>query len=1208
MHKKSPDPARPSRDRTRNLATLVCLVGGALAHGQEAPIISEFMAGNDETLVLDNGESPDWIELYNPGTASVDLDGWSLSDNAGSLDKWSFPSGVSIPAGGYLLIYASGQDLRNPAEELHTNFSLSQDGEFLALVNPQGEMAQQAFTPAYPEQFTDVSFGIATGQSEPAYFTTPTPGEANNDSILGFVKDTSFSHKRGFFDEPFQLEVTSATPGASIYYTTDGSDPGPTSPSVDAPDPNSPPVLSLEVGTTTIVRAYAAKPGFQKTNTDTQSYFFLDEVISNPAMATSVTEHPVWGPQMRDALLEIPTISLVTQEAIPTQPIMSPPEIPVSIEMIFPDGRDGFQLEAGAERFGGQYTVYDKHALRISFKEIYGKKKLKFDLFSDTPYGGDTAVESFDQILLRNGSHDSLFATNYSHSRGVYFRNRYFFDRQLEAGHLSMRGKFVHVYLNGTYYGQHHLMERPNADFMATHLGGEEEEYDIMKGRSGIFVSQGEGTAWNFLNANRNNYEVVKDYMNIDSYIDYMLLNFYGGNDHDWYPQHNWVAGRRRVDGGKFNFFMWDNDFLIRRGGNSTTPSPANTTDNGGPGNMWSTLIRLPEFKTRVADRVQKHFYNGGMLTQERVQSDITELAERVSRTIIPESARWGTKAQQLYTPALFQTYVDWIVDVNAVSRTDIVLGQMRSAGFLPDTAAPEFNQNGGEIPSDFPLLITHTDGDLYYTTDGTDPRLEGGGINPTAQLVEANTLVFPAGSSWKYDDSGSDNGSDWQNSQFDDTTWGEGPAPLGFGNITNTTVATPVNSSIPRKVTVYFRKTFEISNPDSISTGFIDLHADGGAVVYVNGNEVLRDNMPDGVITPETLSTSDGNEGVFDTFSFDGALLSEGENLITVELHNRSAGSSDMVFDLKLSYESNNRTATIPINGTQQIKARVLNEDEWSALNEAVFIGDQPASSSNLVISEIHYNPSDEQGGDSEFIELMNISDQTISLAGVSFTEGITFTFDDSATLPASQQIVLVSDPAAFEAVYGNDFPIGGVYTSRLANNGERITLAGADGIVIQSLRFNDKSPWPSVADGSGYSLTLASARSNPDPSLPQNWRTSLEIGGSPLFEDSSPLDIQSPEDLLYAVTGSEEPPVLTVTNGQLIFEHQRLHGADSATFVVEYSTDLENWSSEGLTFLDQTDTGIGSSGLPGSKLRWGLPSGLGQRVFARIKATIIE
>ncbi|MBC8149390.1 MAG: CotH kinase family protein, partial [Verrucomicrobiaceae bacterium] len=103
--------------------------------------------------------------------------------------------------------------------------------------------------------------------------------------------------------------------------------------------------------------------------------------------------------------------------------------------------------------------------------------------------------------------------------------------------------------------------------------------------------------------AHTGNYEVVKDYMDIDSYIDYMLLNFYGGNEHDWYPQHNWVAGRKREPGGKFKFFMWDNDFLNRRGGNAGAGSTANTTDNGGPGNMIGALKLHDEFNIRMADR-----------------------------------------------------------------------------------------------------------------------------------------------------------------------------------------------------------------------------------------------------------------------------------------------------------------------------------------------------------------------------------------------------------------------------------------------------------------------------------------------------------------------------------------------------------------------------------------------------------------------------
>ncbi|MFP6878496.1 MAG: lamin tail domain-containing protein [Roseibacillus sp.] len=708
------------------------------------PVITEFMADNNNTLSGAGGTTPDWIEIYNPESTEIDLAGWHLTDNDQDPDQWTFPEGATITSGGYLLVYASGEGANGPEGEYHTNFKLLDQGEYLALVQPDGTV-QQEFAPVYPRQDSDVSYGLPPGQETYGYFTTPTPGAPNNSSLQGFVKDTTFSHKRGFYDDAFQLEVTTATPGASIYYTTNGVTPGPASPRVVAPDPESPPVLSLTISATTIVRTYAEKPGYQSTNTDTQTYIFIAQA-SRQRMSRSITGDPVWGPQMRDALLEIPSISLVVREEIPTEPIMSPPEIPVSIEMIFPDGRDGFQADAGIERFGGQYTLYPKHALRVSFKESYGPKRLKFDLFSDTPYGGDTAVKSFDQILLRNGSHDSLFSPHYPHSRGTYIRSRYFFDRQLEMGHLSMRGKFVHVYLNGFYFGHYHLMERPNADFMATHLGGEEEDYDIMKGRSGIFVSQGTRTAWDYLVANTNNYGLVQRYMDVDSYIDYMLLNFYGGNDHDWYPSHNWIAGRKR-ERGKFKFFMWDNDFLNRRGGNAGTGSSANTIDNGGPGNMLPALRQHEEFRIRFADRVQKHFFNGGVLTKERVKADFTELAQRISRTIIPETARWLSSAPQPYTPDDFQTYVDWIVDVNAESRSDIVIAQMRSAGLFPGLAAPGITPFGGNIVTGETVSVTNPRaGVLYYTLDGTDPRLRGGGISSTASTENPRTITLPDG------------------------------------------------------------------------------------------------------------------------------------------------------------------------------------------------------------------------------------------------------------------------------------------------------------------------------------------------------------------------------------------------------------------------------------------------------------------------------
>lgn len=119
------------------------------------PIISEFLASNDSEYADEDGEYSDWIEIHNPDPVAVDMAGWHLTDNAGNLDKWTFPS-VSIPANGYLVVFASNKD--RAGSELHTNFKLSSGGEYLALVKPDGVTRTSEFNP-FPAQNTDVSYG-----------------------------------------------------------------------------------------------------------------------------------------------------------------------------------------------------------------------------------------------------------------------------------------------------------------------------------------------------------------------------------------------------------------------------------------------------------------------------------------------------------------------------------------------------------------------------------------------------------------------------------------------------------------------------------------------------------------------------------------------------------------------------------------------------------------------------------------------------------------------------------------------------------------------------------------------------------------------------------------------------------------------------------------------------------------------------------------
>ena len=121
--------------------------------------ITEFMASNTQTLLDEDGDSSDWIEIQNTSASSVNLLNWALTDSVNHPAEWLFPA-TNIPPGSFMIVFASGKNRAVAGQELHTNFKLSADGEYLALARPDGSIATE-FAPEFPPQFPDVSYGIA---------------------------------------------------------------------------------------------------------------------------------------------------------------------------------------------------------------------------------------------------------------------------------------------------------------------------------------------------------------------------------------------------------------------------------------------------------------------------------------------------------------------------------------------------------------------------------------------------------------------------------------------------------------------------------------------------------------------------------------------------------------------------------------------------------------------------------------------------------------------------------------------------------------------------------------------------------------------------------------------------------------------------------------------------------------------------------------
>jgi hypothetical protein len=400
-----------------------------------------------------------------------------------------------------------------------------------------------------------------------------------------------------------------------------------------------------------------------------------------------------------------------------------------SLEFFDPNGSDEFQINCGIRMQGGASrdpSLAPKHGFRMLFKEIYGHTKLKFPLFPGSP------VDEFDTFDLHARFNDSWVWV--SQPSAQYIRDLWCRDTQLDMGRVSPHGRFVHLYVNGLYWGLYDPGEKPDASFAAHYFGGEKEEYDAFNSDELI---DGNATAWNAMfaiaNAGITNdaaYTAIQQYLDIPSFVDYMLINLYAGNT-DW-PWHNWTAIRRRLPGAGFEFLSWDAEWTL-----SDVNGNVVGVNTGAPGILYNALRAHPEFRQLFADRVQQHFFNGGALTPAQVEARWLKRATEIDRAIVGESARWGDYRQQ---PA-FTRNLQWLSEQNRLrsqyfpQRTAIVVNQLRAGGLFPALNAPAFRQFGGSVPPGFQLYLTNLNatGSILYTVDGSDPRLAGGAVAASA-------------------------------------------------------------------------------------------------------------------------------------------------------------------------------------------------------------------------------------------------------------------------------------------------------------------------------------------------------------------------------------------------------------------------------------------------------------------------------------------
>lgn len=625
-----------------------------------------------------------------------------------------------------------------------------------------------------------------------------------------------FSRERGFQEKPFKLQLSHDDDGARIRFTLDGT----------APSENHGMVYedALSIGSNVVVRAAAFKGGAKIGRDTARTFLFPAQIFEQsqdglpPAnwpfewgrnrvdfgMDPRVTKDPKYAGELVKALTSIPSISLVMDLAdlfderrgIYANAMKRGREVerPCSVEMIRADGEKGFQINAGI-RIRGGFSRMDnnaKHSFRLFFRKEYGESRLKYALF------GKEGARTFEGFDLRTSQ-------NYSWSMGgdpraVFIRDIVNRDLQRAAGQLSPRGAFVHLFINGEYWGLYNTCERPEAAFGATYLGGKKAEYDTLKPRGGAgeggfgggqgempFATDGNRDAWRQLwdaakaglagdeayfkllgrNADGERNFRLPVLLDPENLIDYMMVIYYGGNIDSPISKfsgnnmpNNWFAIRSRKGEHGFKFFIWDAEhtFLDVNEDRTGPFSCGDRFEQSNPQWLFQQCLENAEFRQLVADRMQRHFFRGGALSAEKVEEALMKRVKEIESAVILESARWGDSGGGFGSrgggqgdgPARPRTRDnEWRSEITRIqkefiaTRSGIVVEQLWGLGLWPDLAAPALEVRGDRVELMAPR------GEVIYTLNGEDPRSIGGKRREASKVASKETPI-PAASSLK--------------------------------------------------------------------------------------------------------------------------------------------------------------------------------------------------------------------------------------------------------------------------------------------------------------------------------------------------------------------------------------------------------------------------------------------------------------------------
>lgn len=944
-------------------------------------IINEICNSNIDQWVDLSFNYGGWVEFYNPTSSAISITNWRISDDPDHLRKARITQSTSVPAHGYRVVWFDHYHPRYSPKTV--DLKLDTDGGTIYVSDANGNLL---LSQDYPAAVARCSWARTTNGGDTwQYCSNPSLGSSNEGHQYASERLAApqVDRQSSTFSSGTISFSVNIPEGCTLKYTTDGSAPSLTS-GITSSDGK------FITSTTRLYRFRLFRDGYLPSEVVSCSFIRSTYNIDLPILSVTSTNKNFYSD----------SIGIFVKGRMNGRPGNGSAdkcnwnmdwERPAVFEYFTSAGESLFSQEVGIERCGGWSRAWSPSSFKIrAGKQYEGQKTMDYPFFAEKPYLKHKALQ------IRNGGNDNNCRVKDAFLQQIVATSGIDVDYQAYQP--------VAHFVNGEWKGTINMREPNNKHYVYANYGLDDDEIDQfeMSPDSGYVQKCGDNQAWKLLlstsktASNATSYETIRGLLDIDEFCNYMAVQLYLRN-WDW-PQNNVKAWRpHRDEQGRFRFVLFDldgfdgvsNPFTGFAGKQTYTfdwlyDLSRRYTKEIELVTLFLNLLNNAEFRKQFIDTFCIVTYS--VFEPSRCKDIINALANRVAPTqaLHSNSSPWNT-ANTLISSLSASRQSSLMSQLKSYNKMSLTTRAMLSTEIRADIDEARLTFNGLPIPMNF------FKGKYFAPLSVGVSAPEGYDFVGWKQLTATSTTLMENNATWRYYDRGSLNNTGWQKTDYNDSEWSSGAAPLGYftdgKRDYNTTLNYGTNANSKRP-TYYFRTHVNLAD-EPLSNDIFELNyvVDDGAIIYVNGTEAARYNMPSGNVTYSTYATSyaPGNPDS-GTLNLPVSLFHKGDNLIAVELHNNAANSTDVYWSASLkriTYEgseiiSTELTYDVPATSTTSIIACFTPSATQHTMAPVVI--NEVSAGNNVYVNEY------QKKGD--WIELYNTTDHEIDLAGMFLTD----------------------------------------------------------------------------------------------------------------------------------------------------------------------------------------------------------------------------